>query len=131
MRFSGTWDLLQMLLSILYLHNMRYRTDPITQNRKKWFRSQKKSILAKKIDNNIFFNFLKKNSHSLNTFARMFIRGYIFFIFLFYFIIILFFYFFIFSKSEYQFAYHGTSHQNIMSSISIPLVFFERAEIKS
>ena len=39
---------------------MRYRTDPMTQNRKKWFRSQKKSILAKKIDNNIFFNFLKK-----------------------------------------------------------------------
>ena len=29
--FTGTLDLLQMLLPILYLHNMRYRTDPMTQ----------------------------------------------------------------------------------------------------
>ena len=48
-----------MLLPILYLHNMRYRTDPMTQNRKKWLRSQKNSIWPKKIANNIFFNFLK------------------------------------------------------------------------
>ena len=30
--FSGTWGLLQMLLPILYLHNMRYRTDPMSQS---------------------------------------------------------------------------------------------------
>ena len=29
--FSGTWDLLQILLNTLYFHYMRYRTDPITQ----------------------------------------------------------------------------------------------------
>ena len=31
--FSGTWILLQMLLPILYLHNMRHRTNPMTQTR--------------------------------------------------------------------------------------------------
>ena len=31
MRFSGTLDLLRMVLPILYLHNMRYRIDPISQ----------------------------------------------------------------------------------------------------
>ena len=30
--FSGTRGLLQMLLPILYLHNMRYRTDPMSQS---------------------------------------------------------------------------------------------------
>ena len=30
--FSGTWGLLQMLLPILYLHNMRYWTDPMSQS---------------------------------------------------------------------------------------------------
>ena len=39
--FSGTLDLLQMLLPILYLHNMRYRTDSMSQTREKWLRSQK------------------------------------------------------------------------------------------
>ena len=42
-RFFRTWVLLQMLLPILYLHNMRYRTDPMTQTRengrKHWFLS--------------------------------------------------------------------------------------------
>ena len=40
--FSGTWDLLQMLLSTLYFHYVRYRTDPRTQFRENWLRSQKK-----------------------------------------------------------------------------------------
>ena len=30
--FSGTWGLLQMLLPILYLNNMWYRTDPMCQS---------------------------------------------------------------------------------------------------
>ena len=43
--FYGTWILLQMLLPILYLHNMRYQTDPMTQIEEKWLRSRKVSIL--------------------------------------------------------------------------------------
>ena len=31
--FSGTWDILQMLKNTLYFHYMRYRTNPMTQNR--------------------------------------------------------------------------------------------------
>ena len=30
--FSGTWGILQMLLPITYLYNMRYRTDPMSQS---------------------------------------------------------------------------------------------------
>ena len=55
--FSGTLNLLQMLLPILYLHNMRYRTDPVTQTRKKWRRIRKVSI----------FDFFVKNSKSQVT----------------------------------------------------------------
>ena len=43
--FSGTWILLQMLLPILYLHNMRYQTNSMTQIEEKWLRSRKVSIL--------------------------------------------------------------------------------------
>ena len=43
--FSGTWILLQMLLPILYLHNMWYQTDSMSQIEKKWLRSRKVSIL--------------------------------------------------------------------------------------
>ena len=55
--FSGTLNLLQMLLPILYLHNLRYRTDPVTQTRKKWHRIRKVSI----------FDFFVKNSKSQVT----------------------------------------------------------------
>ena len=55
--FSGTLNLLQMLVPILYLHNMRYRTDPVTQTRKKWHRIRKVSI----------FDFFVKNSKSQVT----------------------------------------------------------------
>ena len=60
--FSGTWDILQMLLNTLYFHYMRYRTDRKTRFWENWLRSQKtkkKSILAKQNVNNNFFNFLK------------------------------------------------------------------------
>ena len=45
--FSGTLDLLQMPLPIIYLHNMRYWIDPRTQFRINWLRSRKNS---KKLD---------------------------------------------------------------------------------
>ena len=48
-----------MLLPILYLHNMRYRTDPMTQNRKSSLEVKKSRFWPKKIVNNIFLISLK------------------------------------------------------------------------
>ena len=59
--FSGTSDLLKMLLNTLYFHYMRYRTDTMTQTWEKWLRSRFLAILSLKSQKVLFFNFLKKN----------------------------------------------------------------------
>ena len=49
-----------MLLNTFYSHNMRYRTDPTTQFRENWLRSQKTRFWQRKCKKKHFFNFLKK-----------------------------------------------------------------------
>ena len=43
--FSRTYGLLHMLIHTLYFHNIQYQTDPLTQSRENWLKSQKYSIL--------------------------------------------------------------------------------------
>ena len=70
-----TCGLLQMLQTILYLHNMRYRTSPMTQTREKWPKIWQPQILALFWTKNglkILFYFLNNFFYEIKTFLGHF-----------------------------------------------------------